>query len=81
MARAFKAADRCDLVLALGSTLAVNPAASVPLYATERKTPYVIVNQGPTDHDQLRVVTLRIDGDVSEVVPQAVAAALGHRQD
>jgi NAD-dependent deacetylase len=77
MARAFKAADRCDLVMALGSTLAVNPAASVPLHATERGTPYVIVNQGPTDHDRLRVVTLRIEGDVAAVVPAAVSAALG----
>ena len=77
MARAFTAADHCDLVLALGSTLAVNPAASVPLCATERGTPYVIVNQGPTDHDHLRVVTLRIEGDVAMVVPAAVSAALG----
>jgi NAD-dependent deacetylase len=77
MARAFQAADHCDLVLALGSTLSVNPAASVPLYATERGTPYVIVNQGPTDHDQLRVVTFRIEGDVAMVIPGAVAAALG----
>lgn len=76
MARAFKAADKCDLVLALGSTLSVQPAASVPLYATERGTPYVIVNQGATDHDHLRVVTLRIDADVSTVLPDAVAAAL-----
>lgn len=77
MARAYEAADRCDLVVALGSTLAVTPAASVPLYATERGTPYVIVNQGPTDHDQLRVVTLRIEDDVATVVPAAVVAALG----
>ena len=77
MARAFDAADRCDLALALGSTLTVNPAASVPLYATQRGTPYVIVNRGDTDHDRLRVVTLRIDGDVAEIVPSAVATALG----
>lgn len=76
MARAIKAADRCDLVVALGSTLAVNPAAAVPLYATERGTPYVIVNQGATDHDQLRVVTLRIEGDVASVFPAAVELAL-----
>jgi NAD-dependent deacetylase len=76
MARAFEAADKCDLVLALGSTLAVNPAASIPLYATERGTPYVIVNQGATDHDQLRAVTLRIEGDVSSIVPVAVELAL-----
>jgi NAD-dependent deacetylase len=77
LARAFQAADRCDLVLALGSTLSVNPAASIPLYATERGTPYAIVNQGATDHDRLRVVTLRIDADVADVVPPAVVLALG----
>ena len=76
MARAFQAADKADLVLALGSTLSVNPAASIPLYATERGTPYVIINQGATDHDQLRAVTLRIEDDVAEVLPPAVAAAL-----
>ncbi len=76
MARAYKAADRCDLVIALGSTLAVNPAASIPLYATERGTPYVIVNQGATDHDRLRVVTLRIEGDVAALFPAAVEMAL-----
>lgn len=77
MARAFDAADRCDLALALGSTLAVNPAALIPLYATERGTPYVIINRGATDHDRLRAVTLRIDGDVGEIFPDAVAGALG----
>ncbi|MDJ0925458.1 MAG: Sir2 family NAD-dependent protein deacetylase [Acidimicrobiia bacterium] len=76
LARAFEAADTCDLVLALGSTLTVNPAAAIPLYATERGTPYVIVNQGATDHDRLRAVTLRIEADVSAVFPPAVAAAL-----
>ncbi len=76
LARAFKAADKCDLVLALGSTLSVNPAASIPLHATQRGTPYVIVNQGATDHDRLRMVTLRIEGDVSVVLPEAVEAAL-----
>ncbi len=76
MARAYKAADRCDLVVALGSTLAVNPAASIPLHATERGTPYVIVNRGATDHDRLSMVTMRIDGDVAAIVPMAVATAL-----
>ena len=81
MARAYKAADRCDLVIALGSTLAVNPAASVPLHATERGTPYVIVNQGATDHDRLRAVTLRIEGDVAALFPAAVAMALAESTD
>jgi NAD-dependent deacetylase len=76
MARALDAADRCDLAISLGSTLTVNPAASIPLYATERGTPYVVINQGATDHDRLRAVTIRIEGDVLAVFPPAVAAAL-----
>ena len=76
LSRAFEAAARCDLVISLGSTLTVNPAASIPLYATERGTPYVVINQGATDHDRLRAVTLRIEGDVAAVFPEAVAAAL-----
>jgi NAD-dependent deacetylase len=76
LVRAQRAADRCDLVLSLGSTLAVNPAASIPLYATRRGTPYVIINAGPTEHDRRSVVTLRLHGDVIDIVPPAVDAAL-----
>ena len=76
ISRAVEAADRCDLVVALGSTLAVHPAASIPLYATQRGTPYVIINSGATEHDRLSVVTLRIDGDVVGVFPPAVEQAL-----
>lgn len=79
LARAYEAAERCDLVVALGSTLAVNPAASIPLVAAESGTPYVIVNRGSTEHDRLGVVTLRIEGDVVGVFPRAVDAALGDR--
>ena len=75
--RASAAALRADLVLALGSTLSVYPAASVPLLAAERGTPYVIVNRGPTAHDAHPSVTLRLEGDVTEIVPAAVDAALG----
>ncbi|MDJ0498795.1 MAG: Sir2 family NAD-dependent protein deacetylase [Acidimicrobiia bacterium] len=76
LAMAFDAADRCDLAMSLGSTLTVNPAAAIPLYATERGTPYVVVNQGATDHDRLRAVTLRIEGDVGEIIPPSIDAAL-----
>ncbi len=72
--RAFEAAERTDLVIALGSTLSVHPAASIPLHAAQRGCPYVIVNRGPTDHDGHPAVSLRIEGDVGEVFPAAVAA-------
>jgi NAD-dependent deacetylase len=75
--RAQAAAETADLVLALGSTLSVTPAASVPLIAAERGTPYVIVNRGATDHDRFPQLTLRIDGDVDDIVPGAVLLALG----
>jgi NAD-dependent deacetylase len=73
--RAFAAAGRCDLVVALGSTLSVHPAASIPLAAQRRGVPFVIINRGPTDQDEL--ATLRLDGDVGEILPPAVARALG----
>jgi NAD-dependent deacetylase len=74
--RAFAAARTTDLVIALGSTLSVQPAASLPLAAAERGAPYVIINLGPTEHDDIVAVTLRLEGDVSEILPPAVEAAL-----
>jgi hypothetical protein len=33
--------------------------------------PYVVVNRGETDHDG--ICTLRLEGDVAEILPPAVA--------
>jgi len=71
-----QAAYETDLVIALGSTLSVYPAASVPLIAAETGVPYAIINRGPTEHDGHASVTLRLEGDVVELFPPAVAAAL-----
>lgn len=76
LSRAGRAAGGCDLVIALGSTLSVYPAASIPLAAAERGVPYVVVNRGPTEHDRHPSLTLRLEGDVTEIFPAAVAAAL-----
>jgi NAD-dependent deacetylase len=76
LARAEKAAMSADLVVALGSTLSVYPAASFPLMAAQRGAPYVIINRGTTDHDHNPSVSLRIEGDVAEIFPTAVATAL-----
>jgi NAD-dependent deacetylase len=74
--RAENAARNADLMIALGSTLSVYPAASIPLIAANRGVPYVIINQGETEHDGLAEVTVRIEGDVAEFFPPAVASAL-----
>jgi NAD-dependent deacetylase len=70
LGRAKQAAESADLILALGSSLVVTPAADIPLFGARRGTPYVIVNQGETPHD--RLASLRIDSDVVAVMAAAV---------
>ncbi|MFP6872430.1 MAG: Sir2 family NAD-dependent protein deacetylase [Verrucomicrobiales bacterium] len=74
--RAFAAAGSCDLVLALGSTLSVSPANSIPMAAAQSGAPYIIINRDETDHDSLPQVTLRLTGNLEEIFPPAVAQAL-----
>ena len=74
--RAHDAASEADLAVALGSTLSVYPAADIPLIAARRGAPYVIINRGPTEQDSLNEVTLRLEGDVSQIFPGAVQQAL-----
>ena len=74
--RATAAAKSSDLVVALGSTLSVYPAASLPLIAAEGGTPYVIINRGSTDHDRHPAVILRLEGDVAKIFPPAVSEGL-----
>lgn len=74
--RAAQAALECDLVIALGSTLSVYPAARIPIIAVEGGARYVIINMGETDQDNLDGLDLRLEGDVTELFPLAVTAAL-----
>lgn len=76
IARAFDAARRADVVVALGSTLSVTPAADIPIEAARYGATYAIVNSGATEHDRSPLVELRIEGDVVNVFPPAVERAL-----
>jgi NAD-dependent deacetylase len=76
LARADRAAAEADLVVALGSTLSVYPAASFPLSAAQRGLPYAIINQGATEHDGQPCVTLRLEGEVGAIFLPAVELAL-----
>ncbi|NNE67600.1 MAG: hypothetical protein HKN33_13635 [Pyrinomonadaceae bacterium] len=71
VARAFAAAAEADLAISIGSTLEVQPASLVPLQVVENGMPYVVINQGETAHD--RLATLRLEGDVNKILPDAVA--------
>jgi NAD-dependent deacetylase len=67
-ARAFELARNCDLMLVVGSSLVVYPAAQVPLAAHEAGAPIVIVNAEPTPFDALAEVIVR--GKAGEVLPE-----------
>jgi NAD-dependent SIR2 family protein deacetylase len=68
--KAFAAAEVADLAVSIGSTLEVQPAALVPLHVLENGAPYVVINRGATAHD--RIATLRLEGDVNEILPAVV---------
>ena len=70
MERAVSEAAKADLVISIGSTLQVEPAASVPLVAQQKGAPYVIINRGATAHDAM--ATLRLEGDAAVILPSAV---------
>ena len=76
LSRAATAAAACDLVIALGSTLSVHPAADIPLAAVAHGAPYIIINQGSTEHDGRPGISLRLEGDVQVLFPAAVTAAI-----
>ena len=58
-------------MLAIGSSLVVEPAASVCLAAKAGGAWYAILNRGQTAHDG--VCDLRLDGDVNELLPALVS--------
>lgn len=60
--------ERCDLLLVVGSSLEVSPAADLPLYATAQGASLVIINLTPTPLDGLAEVV--IHADVAMVLPR-----------
>ena len=72
MARAQEAAETCDLLLAVGSSLVVEPAASIPRLAKAAGARLVIVNREPTPLDGIADAVVR--GEIGEVLPALVGA-------
>jgi NAD-dependent deacetylase len=63
-------ASHCDLMVVLGSSLMVEPAASLVGLALRSGSQVVLINQGKTPYD--RAVTLRAWAGIGEVFPPAV---------
>jgi NAD-dependent deacetylase len=67
---AFHRARNCDLFIVIGSSLVVQPAASVPLEAKEAGAKLIIINRDPTYHDSYADVV--IHGSAGEVMSQVL---------
>jgi len=70
--RAEQAANACDLLLAIGTTLAVYPIAGVVPVAKRAGARVVILNAEPTEMDGIADAVLR--GSISEILPRLVMA-------
>ena len=68
--RAMQVSEECDLLLAVGSTLAVYPAAYCVPRAKKAGARVVIVNGGPTEMDGLADAVLH--GQIGEILPRLV---------
>ena len=78
-ARAERAATGCDLFLAVGSTLTVEPAASLCALAAGAGAELVIVNRDPTPYDGLAAEVIRepIGTAVPRLTAQLMRAGAG----
>jgi NAD-dependent deacetylase len=70
--RAEAAAAACDLLLAVGSTLGVYPAAGLVPVAARAGAVVIIVNGGPTELDAMADVV--INGSISQCLAELVVA-------
>jgi len=73
LVRAQEAAALCDLLVAVGSTLAVFPVAGVVPVAKRAGARVIIVNAEPTAMDDMADAVLR--GGIGDVLPRLLASA------
>jgi NAD-dependent deacetylase len=73
--QALDLARQCDLMLAVGSSLVVYPAADLPVIALRNGARLVIVNDEPTPYDDLADLVVR--GRAGAVLEEAVDVVLG----
>jgi NAD-dependent deacetylase len=77
LSRAAAAAQAADLFLAIGSTLTVEPAASLCAVAVRAGAQLVIVNRDPTPYDEIATGIIR--DPISAAVPTIVGHLIAQR--
>jgi len=70
LAQAMQEAAECDVMLVIGSSLVVYPAAYIPHQAKQSGADLVIINKGPTEQDHLADV--RIDAPAGATMTKIV---------
>lgn len=73
--RAIDLARNCDLMLVVGSSLVVQPAARIPVLARQSGAKLAMVNREPTPLDEIADVLVR--GDAGPVLSAVAASATG----
>lgn len=67
---AIRRAQNCDLLIVIGSTLVIYPAAYIPTYAGEAGAKLAIVNLTPTPFDHYAAVVIR--GKAGEIMSRVI---------
>jgi NAD-dependent deacetylase len=75
MARAQELAERAELMLCVGSSLAVHPVAGLPQMTIESGGKLAIVTKGPTPYDE--DAELKLEGEVDDELVALVAELEG----
>ena len=70
LSRANAAVEQCDLLLAVGSSLEVEPAASLPRVARATGARLIVVNRNATPLDDIANVVVR--GEIGAILPALV---------
>ena len=78
MNAAKKAVRQCDVIIAIGSSLAVAPVGDLPMLAKSLGAKFIIINLGETYADSMADVV--IHADVVDVLPK-IAAAFSQTND
>jgi len=68
--RTYEHVSQCDMILTLGSSLVVEPAASMPRIAKEHGAALVIITKSETPLDHL--ADIKIEASIGETLSQAV---------
>ena len=68
---AFRLANESDVILVVGSSLVVYPAAEIPLEAVRGGAAMIVVNAEPTPFD--RLATVVIHGRAGKILPEIAA--------